>query len=97
MVEYANEYVLDLHDAGYWMIRLGTRLWPAGVNKAFVQSVIQSLNESHSAQIEHIGGSLYVFCYDDHSRLLTQLVIKDVYGTPIPSPANSATAHTPPR
>lgn len=41
---YPNEYVLDLHDMGYWMARWHRHTFPIGNDKVVAKKIISELN-----------------------------------------------------
>jgi len=75
-------FTLDLHDAGYWLIRQGPDIWPAGTHKGAAQTLITRLNEAHKPNLKVEGNTLLV-CWNEHHRASScacEPVIQDVYG-----------------
>jgi len=66
-MQYPNEYLLDLHDLGYWMARWHERTYPIGRDKAKAKEVIANLNEAHRPNLELRGEALYV-CWNTHEK-----------------------------
>lgn len=60
-------YILDLHDAGFWLIRLGDKTWPAGTDKQAAIHLIARLNQAHYPNIERRDNQLYV-CWNEHEK-----------------------------
>ena len=66
-ITYANEFILDLHDEGYWLARWHNDLYPIGHHKASAIKVIDKLNSSHRPNLEFSNGSLMV-CWNNHEK-----------------------------
>ena len=66
-MSYANEWVLDCHDAGYWMARWCAETYPIGRDKDAAVAVIQELNKMHRPNLEIRDGALFV-CRNLHDK-----------------------------
>ena len=62
-----NEYILDLHDSGNWLIKGFGKTYHAGYNKLVTQNLIERLNNAHRPNIEEKDNSLYV-CWNSHEK-----------------------------
>ena len=67
MENYSNEFVLDLHDAGYWLARWHEELYPIGRDKEAAKKVIGLLNKSHRPSLEFDGLSLFA-SWNSHEK-----------------------------
>lgn len=65
--QYADEFVLDLHDAGYWMARWHKTTYPIGKDKEKAQEIISRLNTANDPKLECRGNELWV-CWNKHSK-----------------------------
>ena len=67
LMSYANEWVLDCRDAGYWVARWHAETYPIGCDKDTAIAVISKLNTMHRPNLELRDGSLFV-CRNLHDK-----------------------------
>ncbi len=62
-----NEYILDLHDTGNWLIKGFDKIYHAGYDKNIAMNLIERLNNTHRPSIEEINNCLYI-CWNHHKK-----------------------------
>jgi len=67
ITENANEWVLDLHEAGHWLARYNDDTYPIGRNEANAKLIVEKLNKMHRPNLEFRDGSLFI-CDNDHPK-----------------------------
>ncbi len=70
MTNYANEWVLDLSDEGYWLARWHHQTYPIGFDKEKALATIDQLNSLHRPNLERREHDLYV-CQNEHDKSLS--------------------------
>ena len=81
-ITYANEWLLDLHDSGYWMARWHDTIYPIGTDKEFALLLIDKLNKAHRPNLELINGNLCV-CWNSHAKgneCEYEVLVENAYG-----------------
>ena len=80
-MDYANQFVLDQNDAGFWMARWHSETYPIGGNKNRAKAIVGRLNASHRPNLEVRGGDLWV-CWNDHEKgqpCKYELLVRNAY------------------